>query len=258
MKIIEVSELSLAVGGKEILSGVSFGADDGELLCVVGRNGAGKSTLFKCICGLHKNFHGSVALAGRPLKTLTARERARVVAYVPQSAPTDVPYTVREFLEMSRYPWRGVRSARDGQSAVAEALSLAGLEGFASRRLSGLSGGELQRVMIASAIAQEPRAILMDEPTAFLDYAHQVETLDLMARVRKEKNVAMLLVTHDVNLAARLPDRALALAEGRLQWIGAPCELQDPGLLRAIFGVSFGRYFSGSGDARPLLAPVGA
>jgi len=261
-KIIEVSGLSITLGGKAILQDVSFGADNGDLLCIVGRNGAGKSTLFKCICGIHKSFSGNVKLAGRALNTLSARARARIVAYVPQSVPPDIPYTVREFMEMSRYPWEGAHSARGGGprgsiNAVSEAISLVGLEKFAARRIRDLSGGERQRVMIASAIAQEADAILMDEPTSFLDYAHQIETMELITRIKKEKNVAMLIVTHDVNLAVKVSDRVLALSEGRVQWAGGPRELRDSMLLRSIFGVSFEQYFSRQGGCT-LLAPVEA
>ena len=264
-KVIEVSRLSISLGGKTILRDVSLGAESGDLLCVVGRNGAGKSTLFRCICGVHKKFTGSIKLTGRTLHTLDARARARIVAYVPQNAPPDIPYTVREFMEMSRYPWEGVHSTRGGPrggvNAVSEAISLAGLSKFADRGMRDLSGGERQRVMIAAAIAQEPDAILMDEPTTFLDYAHQIETMELITRVKKERNIAMLVVTHDVNLAMKVSDRVLALSEGRVEWTGAPHELRDDRLLRSIFGVSFEQYFPAQDGARQgyasLLAPIG-
>jgi len=256
-KIIEVSGLSISLGGKAILRDVSFGAESGGLLCVIGRNGAGKSTLFRCICGIHKNFTGSIKLAGQALNTLNARARARIVAYVPQNVPPDIPYTVREFMEMSRYPWDGASSVRGGSSAVSEAISLAGLSKFVDRGMRDLSGGERQKVMIASAIAQEPDAILMDEPTTFLDYAHQIETAELITRIKRERNVAMLVVTHDVNLAIKVSDQVLALSEGWVEWIGAPHELRDDRLLRSIFGVSFEQHFSTQGDSCPLLAPIG-
>ena len=253
--MIAVSGLSISLGGKTILHDVSFCAEKGDLMCVIGRNGAGKSTLFKCICGVHKNFTGSVRLAGQALNALNARARARIVAYVPQSAPPDIPYTVREFMEMSRYPWEGVHSARGGH-AVSDAISLAGLEKFAGRGMRDLSGGERQRVMIAAAIAQGPDAILMDEPTTFLDYAYQIETMELITRIKKDKNITMLVVTHDLNLAMRISDRVLALSEGRVEWIGTPYELRDSRLLCSLFGVSFEQYFPKQGSA-PLLAPVG-
>ena len=254
--IIEVSELSISLGGKAILHDVSFSAESGELLCVIGRNGAGKSTLFKCICGVHRKFAGSVRLSGQALNKLNARERGRSVAYVPQNAPPDIPYTVSEFMEMSRYPWEGVHSKSSGGRAVSEAISLAGLEKLVDRKMRDLSGGERQKVMIASAIAQEPGAILMDEPTTFLDYAHQIETMELITRIKRERNISMLVVTHDINLAMKVSDRILALSEGRISWIGMPDELRDSGLLHMIFGVSFERYYPTQGSDCPLLAPI--
>jgi iron complex transport system ATP-binding protein len=257
-KIIEVSGLSVSLGGNAVLRDVSCDVQRGDFLCVVGRNGAGKSTLFKCVCGARKNFRGTVRLAGKDSGTMSARERARVVAYVPQSAPPDMPYTVHEFMEMSRYPWRSFfGSSRDDRRAVSEAIALAGIGEFSSRKMRDLSGGERQKAMIASAIAQESDAILMDEPTTFLDYAHQVETMELMTRVNKERKVAMLVVTHDVNLAMRVSDKILGLSEGRVHWAGTPRGFQDPGLLRSIFGVAFERYFAGREGVLPLWAPAG-
>ena len=254
--MIEVSGLSITLGGKTILRDVSFDAKNGDFICVIGRNGAGKSTLFKCLCGLHKNFHGTVKLAGKAHQAMSARERARIVAYVPQSVPPDMPYTVREFIEMSRYPWRGLSSGRDDERAVSEAISLAGVGEFVSRRMRDLSGGERQKVVIASAIAQGSEAILMDEPTTFLDYAHQMEAVNLVTRVNRDRKVTMLVITHDINLAMRISDKVLALSEGRIKWAGIPSDLQEPDLLRSIFGVAFGRYFSGVDDTHPLMAPT--
>ena len=256
MKIIEVSGLSISLGGKNILRDVSFDVGDGDFLCVVGRNGAGKSTLFKCVCGLHKNFQGAVKLGGKVHQRMNARERARIVAYVPQSMPPDIPYTVGEFMEMSRYPWQGVSSVRDDERAVSEAISLAGIEEFTTRRMRELSGGERQKVIIASAIAQGSEAILMDEPTTFLDYAHQMEAMELLTRVNREKKITMLVITHDINLAVRTSGKVLALSEGAVKWMGNPSGLQEPDLLRSIFGVTFERYFSKPGDTCPILAPA--
>ncbi|MDR3280857.1 MAG: ABC transporter ATP-binding protein [Synergistaceae bacterium] len=257
--IIGISELTISLGGKKILRDVSFDVGRGEFLCIVGKNGAGKSTLFKCLCGVYKNFEGELRLAGRPTDAMRARERARIVAYVPQSAPPDMPYTAGEFMEMSRYAWRNgwSGSKSSDERAIASAVALAGTGEFSSRRMCDLSGGERQKVMIASAIASESDAILMDEPTTFLDYAHQVETMEMMSRVNRERGVAMLVVTHDVNIAIRMSGRVVAIAGGRVEWSGAPDELREPARLRSIFGVAFEQYFPVLGDAPPLLAPVG-
>jgi iron complex transport system ATP-binding protein len=252
---VEIAGLSVELGGRAILSDVSFVAEPGCFLYVIGRNGAGKSTLLKCIAGVVGSYSGKLTIGGRDASSLSARDRARLVAYVPQSSPADVPYTVFDFIEMSRYPWRGISSEADDRRAAAEAMDLTGIASFAGRRLSNLSGGERQKVMIASAIAQESGTILMDEPTTYLDYAHQVETIDLMARVNRERGVTMIVVTHDVNLAMGLSGKVVAMSGGRVEWTGPPSGLLEPGWLRSIFGVSFSRYSSGRDGEFPVLVP---
>ncbi|MDR1515965.1 MAG: ABC transporter ATP-binding protein [Synergistaceae bacterium] len=252
---IEISGMSVELGGRAILQDVSFEAEPGGFLYVIGRNGAGKSTLLKCIAGVIGSYSGKLVISGREASSLSARDRARLVAYVPQSSPADVPYTVLDFIEMSRYPWRGVSSEADDRRAVTEAMELTGIAPFADRRLSSLSGGERQKVMIASAIAQESGTILMDEPTTYLDYAHQVETIDVMARVNRERGVTMIVVTHDVNLAMGLSGKLVAMSGGRVEWTGPPAGLLEPGWLHRIFGVSFSRYSSGRDGEFPILVP---
>jgi iron complex transport system ATP-binding protein len=251
---IKVSGLSLSLGGCPILSGVSFDVPPGGLLCVIGRNGAGKSTLFKCVAGIFTHYAGGISIGGRAITELSARERARLVAYVPQGAPGGVPYTAGEFLEMSRYPWRSVSSKARDLRAVASAMELTGTAGLADRRLCSLSGGELQKVMIASAIAQEAGTILMDEPTTYLDYAHQVETMEVISRVNRERGVSVLVVTHDVNLAIRLTCGVAAMSEGRVEWSGPSSELREPELLKRIFGVPF-RLYRSEPDGMTMAAP---
>jgi iron complex transport system ATP-binding protein len=252
---IKIAGLSVELGGKAILNDVSFEAEPGSFLYVIGRNGAGKSTLFKCVAGVIRRYGGEVFIGGRRASSLPARDRARLVAYVPQSSPGDVPYIVSDFIEMSRYPWRGLASEADDRRAVAEAMELTGITCLAGRRISSLSGGERQKAMIASAIAQETMTILMDEPTTYLDYAHQVETVDVMARVNRERGVTIMVVTHDVNLALKLSGKVVAMSGGRVLWTGHPSGLLEPGRLRGIFGVSFRSYSSGREGDCEILAP---
>ncbi|MDR1944382.1 MAG: ABC transporter ATP-binding protein [Synergistaceae bacterium] len=251
---ISISGLSLELGGTMILSDVSFEVPLGSLVCIVGRNGAGKSTLFKCVAGVIGNYSGELSISGRVARALSAKERSRFVAYVPQSSPIDIPYAVGEFMEMSRYPWRSVSSESEDRRAVAEAMEMAGIAGFADRRLGSLSGGERQKVMIASAIAQGAGTILMDEPTTYLDYAHQAETMDLIFRVNRERGVTVMVVTHDVNLAIGMAGAAVAMAGGRVIWLGHSSGLLDPGRLAEIFGVNF-RLYSSEGESLPMAAP---
>jgi iron complex transport system ATP-binding protein len=252
---IKITGLSVELGGRAILSGVSFDAAPGSFLYVIGRNGAGKSTLLKCVAGVTGGYKGELLVGGQEVSSLSARDRARRVAYVPQGSPGDVPYTVSDFIEMSRYPWRGIASEADDRRAVSGAMELTGITAFAGRRISSLSGGERQKAMIASAIAQGSGIILMDEPTTYLDYAHQVETINLMARVNREHGVTMLVVTHDVNLAMGFSCKIVAMSGGRVEWTGPPSGLLEPGWLNRIFGVQFDRYSSGRDGELPVLVP---
>lgn len=256
---LHLSGVSISLGergGRPILRGIDLAVRRGEFLCIVGRNGAGKSTLCKCVAGIHTGYAGEIRIAGRPVRGIPARERARLVAYVPQSAPTDIPYTVDEFLDMARYPWRNIASRAEDARAVRAAAELADIAHLADRKLASLSGGERQKVLIAAAIAQEAACVLMDEPTTYLDYAHQVEAMQILSRVRRERGATMLLVTHDVNMALLLSDTVVALADGCVAWSGAPDAMTDPALLERIFGIPFARYVAPGATPPAMVAPV--
>ncbi|MDR3354157.1 MAG: ABC transporter ATP-binding protein [Synergistaceae bacterium] len=255
---LEVSGVSLSLDGRNILSDVAFSVGSGDFICMVGRNGAGKSSIFKCVVGIYKNFSGVIEIGGARSSEFSDRNRAKLVAYVPQSASLDVPYTVREFMEMARYPWRGVSTAAEDARYISEALMMTGAIDVAERRMNTLSGGERQKVMIASAVAQNTGIIVLDEPTSYLDYEHQAEAAEVMARVNSERGVTLLAVTHDINLAMRVSRRIIALADGRVFWNGPPSGILEDGLLQSIYGVPFESYFPRSGGDwdYPLLAPV--
>lgn len=238
---LEVKALSLSLGGAKILEDVSFSLGRGKLLAVIGPNGAGKSSLLKCLGRLYRNFSGFVLLEGASLTERPQREIARRIAWVHQGGADALPYTVREFAEMSRYPWRGAFEGigpRD-KERVSESLALAGVEALAERELKSLSGGERQSALIAAALAQETDVIFLDEPTSFLDYRHQVETMRLIERINKEQGITIVLVTHDVNLALHGADEILALKRGRLLWSGARDAFLEEGLLGPVFDTEF-------------------
>jgi iron complex transport system ATP-binding protein len=196
-----------------------------------------------------------IEIGGKRSSRLSDRNRAKLIAYVPQIASIDVPYTVLEFMDMARYPWRGISTEAENSRSISEALAMTGIEGLAERRMNTLSGGERQKVMIASAVAQDTGIIVLDEPTSCLDYEHQAEAAEVMSRINVERGVTVLVVTHDINLAVRASCRIIALAEGRVFWSGPPHGILEDGLLQSIYGVPFERYFPRSGVGYPLLAP---
>lgn len=238
---VEIDRFSFAVGGKPILREVSFAVAAGEYLSVIGPNGAGKTTLLKCIDRLAAGGTGSIHVFGRPLERYRQRELARRISYVPQADGRLFPYTVHEFVLMGRYPHLAPLSGfgRDDRLAVDEAMEQAGVAAFARRRLATLSGGERQKVFVAAALAQGAEVLLLDEPTTFLDYRHQAEVRELLARLNRDRGTTVVAVTHDVNQAALDSHRVLALRAGAVAFLGPPAELMNASCLAAIYGTGF-------------------
>ncbi len=257
-KAVEVKELSVNIGGEQILSGASFSIRKGRFLAVIGPNGAGKSTLLKCAGGILRGWSGTVLINGERLSSMKQRDVARRIAWVPQSVSAETPYTVRQFVSMSRFALRSLLGGETGEelAAVQSALKTAGVEYLAERRLSSLSGGERQRAMIAAAIAQETDIFFLDEPTSYLDYAHQAETMSLIENLNKDEGKTIVMVTHDVNLAMHGADELLAVKGGCTVWQGQPKELFSDYLMREIFGTEF-EYFSRAGLKTPYVVPKG-
>jgi iron complex transport system ATP-binding protein len=223
---VEIDRLSYAYGARPVLDGVSFEIPAGDFFIVIGPNGSGKTTLLKTMTGL-LSARGEVRLLGRPLNHYARRELARRLAFVPQLITEELPFTVQEVVLMGRTPHMGLLGL-EGPEDIAQtqaAMRFTGVDHLAHRKLNALSGGERQRVFIARAICQEPEIILLDEPTAALDLAHQARLMDLMERFKNERGVTVVMVSHDVNLAAMYADRLLLLKAGRIQALGPPGEV---------------------------------
>lgn len=220
------------------LSGLSFRIEPGEVLGVIGPNSAGKTTLIRLLTKVLEPLAGEIRLGGEPLARLTRWEAARRVAVVPQEAEPAFPFTVADLVLMGRYPHapgRFFESAAD-LAVAREAMAAAGVLELGPVALGELSGGERQRALLARALAQEPRLLVLDEPTAHLDLRYQAEIAGLLRRLNRERDVTILLVSHDLNLAAELSDRLLLLAEGRIVRLGPPAEVLDPALLAGAYG----------------------
>jgi len=254
--LIEVRSLSLQVGETRLVDDLSFEVCDGESLAVLGPNGAGKTTLLRCLLRVHHRWTGQIRIMGRDLRDLRQRQVARRLAYVPQLEGRHFPFTVRDFVAMSRYPHRdafGGSTAGD-KKAVDRALALADIEALADGPMEILSGGERQEVLIAAALAQEARILLLDEPTAFLDYRHSVRIHEILAAIRAETGTTTVLVTHDLNEALSVATGALALRGGRRVFRGPVAGLLDPAVPAEIFGVGFEVIERGDG-APSILVP---
>ena len=222
---------------RAVLDGVSLEVPDGSLYAVLGPNGSGKSTLLRVLLGVLAPRSGEVELDGRPVAAWGRRELARSVGVVPQSETLAFPLPVRDLVAMGRYPHLGpLRAERDAdRAAVAAALERCDVTDLVERDVTTLSGGEMQRVRIARALAQEPRALALDEPTASLDVRHEMSILELL-RASADGGLTVVLVTHHLNLAARFADRILLLDRGRVAAEGAPRDVFVEDVLERVYG----------------------
>jgi iron complex transport system ATP-binding protein len=217
--------------------GLSFAVDTGEVFGVIGPNSAGKTSLLRLLTRVLQPSRGEILLDGRPVAGVPHWELARHVAVVPQEAPRPFPFTVEQLVLMGRYPHAPGRFFEtDADAAVARhAMAATGTLALAPLPLEQLSGGERQRAMLARALAQEPRLLVLDEPTSHLDLRYQAETAELLRQLNRERGVTILLVSHDLSMAAELCDRLLLLHEGRVARVGTPREVLEQSILERVF-----------------------
>ena len=224
---LTLSNVSFRYNGQWGLEGVDFELAKGEIVGIIGPNGSGKSTLLKIVDGLLRAQAGEVLLRGRPLLAHTRAEIARHIAMVPQEATFRFPFSVFEVVLMGRFPHRGLLpfERSDDHAIARESMMLTGTLDLASRSIHELSGGEKQRVLIARALTQRANIILLDEPTSFLDIRHKVEIFELIASLARTQGLSVLIVSHDISLAAQYCRRMLLLNNGRIYRTGRPDEV---------------------------------
>ncbi len=233
-------DLSLGYHGSTVVHGASIALRAGAVTALVGPNGSGKSTLLRALARLHPVGQGQVLLAdGGDAAGLPAREFARRVTLLAQSRPVPSGVTVRDVVGYGRHPYRGRWRADDpdGPAAVLRAMAVTGVVAMADRPVDELSGGELQRVWLATCLAQDTPVLLLDEPTTFLDLRYQVEILDLVRDLADEHDVAVGVVLHDLNQAAAVADEVVLLHGGRVRATGAPRDVLTEEALTAAYGI---------------------
>ncbi len=238
--VLQVEGVSFAYGDKPTLSGVQLAARAGEMVGIIGPNGSGKSTLLRLIAGVLRPQQGRIAIAGEDLRLLSRLQTARRVAVVPQSPHLPDSFTAWEIVLLGRTPYLRLLQAEGpcDFAAVQRAMEVCGVWQLAGRRMGDLSGGERQRVVIARALAQEPRLLLLDEPTSHLDINHQTAILDLIAALSREEGLAVVAVFHDLNLAAQYCRRLLILRGGRVLAEGSPHEVITPQNVSLAYGTT--------------------
>ncbi len=235
---LSISSLVVGYGKKTIIKQASLEVARGEVVGLLGSNGAGKSTLIKAVAGINRQSAGAISWEGRvDLSSLPRRELAKIVAYVPQSIGLSFSLDIREAVLLGRTPYFGAHPREEDWRHVEEAMSLVGLEELGERAVTELSGGQGQRVLIARALAQDPQVLLLDEPTSALDIRYQWQTLNVLRKIARERNVAVIVSIHDLNQAARFTDRVVFLHQGEVLAAGRPAEVYSPDLIRRVYGV---------------------
>jgi iron complex transport system ATP-binding protein len=248
----------LGYGDRTIVEDLDLEVLHGTVTAVIGPNGCGKSTLLRALGRLLKPSKGHVLLDGRRIDSMPTREVATVLGLLPQAPTAPEGLTVGDLVARGRHPhqawyrqWSG-----DDEEAVAEALSWTGIADLAERPVDELSGGQRQRAWISMALAQGTELLLLDEPTTFLDLSHQVEVLELVDRLHRERGRTVVMVLHDLNLAARYADRLVAMKEGRIVAQGAPADVITEPLLREVFALD-AKVVADPVAGTPMVVPIG-
>ena len=242
MACIQAESISFSYGQKPMLEDVSFSLKPGQMTALIGPNGSGKTTLLKIINGTLCPQSGLMRVDGRETTRWSRRELARKVAIVPQDGSLIFPFYTEEIILMGRFPhlnayrFEGKRDYRVVREAMEKTNTLA----LAARRFNELSAGERQRVLIARALAQEPEILLLDESTVFLDLKHQAQFLSLLKNLNAERNLTVIFVTHDVNLAAKNAPHVILLASGKIYAIGTPAEVITAENIQKVYEVNVG------------------
>jgi iron complex transport system ATP-binding protein len=235
--LLELTAVSTGYDGREILHNVSYRIDAGSFIGVIGPNGAGKTTLFKTITGLLKPWAGAVLYAGNNRYTAHPMALAKEIATMPQTLDYSFPFTVEEFVLMGRFPHlkRLENPKAKDHQIVDESIRQADIDHLRQRRITELSGGERQLALLAQALAQQPRLLLLDEPTAHLDIGHQVTILNTIRRLNQSNGITVIAVLHDLNLAAEYSDQLLMLNAGSVYATGTPQDVLTYQNIEAVY-----------------------
>ena len=256
--VLAAEGLTLAYGDRAVIEDLDLAVPPGRITAIVGANACGKSTLLRSMSRLLAPRGGQVVLDGRSVHRLPAKELARTLGLLPQSPIAPEGITVADLVGRGRHPHQGVfsRWSRDDDVAVAAALEATQTTALADRAVDELSGGQRQRVWIAMALAQQTDLLLLDEPTTFLDVSHQIEVLDLLTDLNRTRGTTVVMVLHDLNMAARYADHLVALASGRVHAAGGPAEVLTEETVRGVFGLEC-RVIEDPTSGRPLMLPIG-
>jgi iron complex transport system ATP-binding protein len=255
---LQASDLRLAYGERVVVDALDFEVTSGTITAVIGPNGCGKSTLLRALGRLLEPKRGEVLLDGKRIHKMATKEVARVLGVLPQSPQAPEGLTVADLVARGRHPhqsWYRQWSS-DDEGAVADALAMTGIADLADRTIDELSGGQRQRAWLSMALAQGTDLLLLDEPTTYLDLSHQVDVLELVGRLHDESGRTVVMVLHDLNLAARYADRLVAMKDGAIVASGEPGEVLTERLLAEVFDLD-ARVIEDPVAGTPMVVPIG-
>jgi iron complex transport system ATP-binding protein len=255
---LEAERLSLSYGDRTVVSELTLQIPDRAVTVIVGANACGKSTLLRGLARLLRPTAGTALLDGRAIHRLSTRDVARTLGLLPQTPVVPEGVTVVDLVARGRHPHQGAfrRWSAEDESAVTEALAVTDTLDLAGRHVDELSGGQRQRVWLAMTLAQGTDLLLLDEPTTFLDVAHQVEVLDLLVDLNRSRGTTVVMVLHDLGLAARYADHLVAMRNGQVHAQGAPGDVVTEALVRAVFDLD-SRVVLDPVSGTPLIVPIG-
>ncbi len=256
MEVLSVSQLSFSYSQHPVLRDIHFSVNKGEYVSIIGPNGSGKSTLLKCLNRLILPHSQTIKVLGRELSTYHQKDLAKIIGYVPQHQGEFLSFSVAEFVLMGRYPYLDPFQSysKDDYQIVDNILTLTSLNQLKDRYVHQLSGGERQKVFLASALAQQPKILLLDEPTIHLDPHHNIEIQKLIANICKEFQMTILHVTHDLTYLERWSHKLIALQDGKILFCGKPSEILTPLNLEKVFQIPFA-FFNDSQSQQKIIVP---
>lgn len=251
--------LTIKINNKIILNDINLDFKPGKRTAIIGPNGCGKSTLLKAISGLSRNYKGDIFLDSQNIKNWSRKKIAKKMAILPQGATTPNDLTVKELVSYGRFPYRSLFKSSDNQNdkdIIENAMAKTKVDKFASRLVSTLSGGERQRTWIAMALAQQPQILLLDEPTTYLDIAHQLEVMQIVTELNKKENMTIIMVLHDINHARMYADDIVIIKDKQVFAQGSPQNTLNPDNLSNVFGVKADIYQNCQNPQDKIIFPV--
>ena len=250
---LKIKNVAFNYGSVHVLRNICIELAESEMLGVVGPNGSGKSTLIRCIDRILKPQHGTILLDGQNINDMHQMELARKIGYIPQTTAQVFPATVFDTVLMGRRPHLGWRSSEKDTEKVLEMLQRLDIEEFAMRDINELSGGQQQKVFIARALTQEPDVLLLDEPTSNLDIRHQLEVMDIIMNIVRDKGISAITAIHDLNLASRYANRMVMLSNGEIFSAGDPTSTLTAENIEHVYGVEVK---VSNHDGHPYIVPI--